>query len=96
MCTASVDAQTDVLIQEAVRYGLPDTTVVCIAHRLQTVVFYDMILFLDAGQVREFGCPHALLQDEQSAFYHLCQSSGMLDELKETAAVAMRERNGVV
>ncbi|RYH20088.1 ATP-binding cassette domain-containing protein [archaeon] len=93
-CTASVDAQTDALIQEAVRYGLPNSTVMCIAHRLQTVVYYDMILFLDAGEVREVGCPHALLQDESSAFFQLCQSSGMLEELKEIAALAARERQG--
>lgn len=95
-CTASVDAQTDALIQEAVRYGLPHSTVMCIAHRLQTVVFYDLILFLDAGAVKEVGCPHALLQDETSAFFQLCQSSGMLEELQETAASAARERQGGV
>ncbi|RYH28462.1 ATP-binding cassette domain-containing protein [archaeon] len=91
-CTASVDAQTDALIQEAVRYGLPSSTVLCIAHRLQTVAYYDLILLLDGGEVREFGCPHSLLQNENSAFFQLCQSSGALEELKEIAAQAAQER----
>lgn len=36
-------------------------TVLCIAHRLETVVFYDRILVLDQGQLAEYGSPRRLL-----------------------------------
>jgi len=35
-CTASVDRETDGLIQDTVRKQLAETTVICIAHRLHT------------------------------------------------------------
>ena len=74
--TASVDPDTDSLIQETIRgmsldggYGL-SPTVICIAHRLETVIFYDKVLVLDSGQVAEYGSPAELLAAEGS-FYDL-------------------------
>ncbi len=32
-------------------------TLISIAHRLQTVAFYDQILVLEAGQIAEFDYP---------------------------------------
>ena len=37
-------------------------TVLCIAHRLETIIFYDKVLVLDAGRVAEFGSPLSLLE----------------------------------
>ncbi|TPX68327.1 hypothetical protein SpCBS45565_g03207 [Spizellomyces sp. 'palustris'] len=63
--TSAVDLHTDALIQRAIRdkeAGMfKDATVLTIAHRLNTVIDYDLIMVLDDGQLVEFGTPYALL-----------------------------------
>jgi ABC-type multidrug transport system fused ATPase/permease subunit len=41
--TASVDNDTDAKIQTTIRTEFADRTIVCIAHRLRTVIDYDKI-----------------------------------------------------
>ena len=55
----------DVLRNDAKQNG---TTVLTIAHRLQTIIDFDRILVLGAGQVLEFDTPQRLLADPQSVF----------------------------
>ncbi|KAJ1941579.1 hypothetical protein EC988_006719, partial [Linderina pennispora] len=50
--TASVDHETDCAIQRII-HSLP-TTVISIAHRLQTIITYDKVAVIDEGQVVEF------------------------------------------
>ncbi|KAJ3325674.1 Multidrug resistance-associated protein 4 [Boothiomyces sp. JEL0866] len=62
--TSSVDVHTDQLIQKAIRAegGLfVNSTVLTIAHRLNTVIDYDKIMVLEAGQIVEYGSPSELL-----------------------------------
>ncbi|CAM9196721.1 unnamed protein product, partial [Ectocarpus fasciculatus] len=66
--TASVDSFTDQKIQEAIRTAFKDCTVLTIAHRLETVADYDMIMVMDAGKVAEFAMPYELLQLEDGRF----------------------------
>lgn len=49
--TASVDLETDAKIQETIRQEFRDRTLLCIAHRLQTILAYDRILVMSDGQV---------------------------------------------
>ena len=51
--------------QETVREQLNSCTVICIAHRLHTVAYYDRVLVMDRGQVAEYDSPLALLQRER-------------------------------
>ncbi|KAF7731738.1 hypothetical protein EC973_008252 [Apophysomyces ossiformis] len=52
--TASVDFLTDKAIQKTILAEFADCTVLCIAHRLHTVMEYDRIMVLDQGQLVEF------------------------------------------
>ena len=69
--TANVDYETDRLIQEAIRDRCRDSTVVTIAHRLNTIMDYDKILVLEDGRVVEFGPPQVLLRNEHGVFAEL-------------------------
>lgn len=87
-CTASVDHETDALIQDIVRTQLASTTVLCIAHRLHTVAYYDKVLVMDKGEAREFDTPLSLMHQEHSIFRSLCISSGSFDQLVAIATEA--------
>lgn len=60
--TASVDLETDALIQRVIRDKFAHCTVLTIAHRLNTVMDSDKVLVMDAGRAAEFDRPHNLLQ----------------------------------
>ncbi|CAG8562619.1 uncharacterized protein OCT59_007764 [Rhizophagus irregularis] len=85
--TASVDFKTDRMIQETIRQEFRDSTLLCIAHRIRTVVDYDKILVLDAGRVIEFDHPYLLLQNPNSVFRAMCEKSGEFTELVEIAKI---------
>lgn len=72
--TASVDFETDTLIQQSIRNLPRDTTVLTVAHRLATVMDYDKILVLGAGKVLEFDAPGTLRDRKDSYFAKLVQA----------------------
>lgn len=86
--TASIDYNTDSKIQETIREL--KSTIITIAHRLQTIVDYDKVLVLDKGEVVEFGHPYELLRKEgkDAVFKSMCETSGDFDALKKTAKKA--------
>ncbi|SCZ98055.1 BZ3500_MvSof-1268-A1-R1_Chr3-3g06545 [Microbotryum saponariae] len=84
--TASLDNESDNTLQEVIRSEFKRCTNLTIAHRLESVIDFDRILVLEHGKVVEFDTPTRLLENQKSAFYDLCQSSGNFDELKQAAA----------
>merc|ERR1711988_1721975 len=72
--TASVDNETDSHIQEIIRLRFQESTVLVIAHRINTIMDSDKILVLDAGNIIEFDSPQALL-DRDSVFAELHEAS---------------------
>lgn len=66
--TSSVDTETEVLIQRAIRTLLADRTAIVIAHRLSTIQNADIIIVMHKGEVRERGSHQELLA--QRGIYH--------------------------
>lgn len=79
--TASVDFETDKAIQKTIATEFADSTILCIAHRLHTVIEYDRILVLDQGEILEFDNPLTLITNPESSFYKMCRNSGEFDSL---------------
>ncbi|CAE1178316.1 ABCC5 [Acanthosepion pharaonis] len=71
--TASIDTETDAMIQLTIRSAFAECTVLTIAHRLNTVLHCDKILVMDKGQVIEFASPNALMNDPESTFFQMVQ-----------------------
>ena len=82
--TASVDTGTDLLIQETIRENFADRTVLCIAHRLDTIIDSDRVVVVGEGKILECDKPSALLANENSYFMKLASELGkdVLDNLK--------------
>ena len=74
--TASVDGETDAFIQKMLRTRFQGTTLLTIAHRLNTIMDYECILALDEGKVIEFGKPKDLLEINGGLFRSLVDSTG--------------------
>ncbi|KAL7412017.1 hypothetical protein BDY24DRAFT_117838 [Mrakia frigida] len=83
--TASVDMETDDLIQKTIREELKDVTVLTIAHRLSSVIDYDRLLVLEQGRIAEFDTPSALLANPDGIFTKMVVKSGKYEELKKAA-----------
>ncbi|KAL3799546.1 hypothetical protein HJC23_008673 [Cyclotella cryptica] len=74
--TASVDGETDALIQKMLRSRFVGTTLITIAHRLNTIMDYDCILVMSDGKAAEFGTPAELLSNDDGIFSELVESTG--------------------
>lgn len=68
--TASVDTETEQLIQEAINRLIENRTTVMIAHRLSTLRKADRIIVIEQGQIAESGT-HDELMAKQGIFYKL-------------------------
>ncbi|KAJ6475599.1 ABC protein [Mycena sanguinolenta] len=75
--TASVDLETDNKIQRTIQTQFKNRTLVCIAHRLRTILSYDRILVLDAGKIAEFDTPLNLFNKYDGLFRSLCEKSNI-------------------
>ncbi|KAJ3775268.1 ABC transporter [Lentinula raphanica] len=78
--TASVDYETDRNIQDTITNEFKDRTILCIAHRLRTIIGYDRICVLDAGQIAEFDTPANLYQVTNGIFRSMCERSSITQD----------------
>ena len=76
--TAAVDLETDDLIQKTIRKEFASSSIITIAHRLNTVIDYDRILVLDEGEVAEFDSPSHLMSNPNTKFYAMARAAGLL------------------
>lgn len=89
--TASIDYATDGKIQDTLR-DVKESTILTIAHRLQTIIDYDKVLVLDKGKVIEYDAPWELISREGSIFRGMCEMSGDLEALTEGANKAAQKK----
>ncbi|KAK7690819.1 hypothetical protein QCA50_005920 [Cerrena zonata] len=80
--TASVDYETDRKIQDTIATEFADRTILCIAHRLRTIIGYDRICVMDAGHIAEFDTPTNLYKKTDGIFRGMCDRSSIsLDDI---------------
>ena len=69
--TSSVDQNTEDIITNAVDVMFKDSTVITIAHRINTVKTCDKVIVMDEGQIVEIGNPNELIKNKNGKFYSL-------------------------
>ena len=89
--TASVDNDTDELVQAMVRDKFQGATVLTIAHRLHTIIDYDKIMVLDSGRLAEMDQPSSLLTMERGSFRSLWSRHQSGRGLKASGSSALLE-----
>ncbi len=77
--TSSVDFETDEKIQRTMRTGFAGKTVLCIAHRLKTIINYDRICVMDQGRIAELDTPINLFE-ANGIFRGMCDKSRIVRE----------------
>ena len=75
--TSFIDNETDDKIQRVIMEEFKMSTVITIAHRLNTIMKSERILVLDDGEVKEFDTPSILLQQTDSFFSALVKTWGV-------------------
>ena len=73
--TSSVDGKTDAMIQKVIRERFKDTTVLTIAHRLDTIMDSDRIIVMEEGKIVEFDTPNVLLENENGIFFEMVKKN---------------------
>jgi len=81
--TSSIDSRTEQLIQYATNKIIEGKTSIIIAHRLSTILNADKILFLEGGEVKEFGSHEELIKIENGLYKKLFEYQFQDSELVE-------------
>ena len=77
--TSSVDFETDEKIQRTMRTAFAGKTMLCIAHRLKTIINYDRICVMDKGRIAELDAPLNLFE-AGGIFRGMCDKSHIVRE----------------
>jgi len=80
--TASVDSETEHLIQEAIEKLIHGRTTLMIAHRLSTLRNANKIIVVDKGKILEMGTPDELME-LKGKYYKLIQIQTMSDQIQK-------------
>ena len=66
--TSNIDLNNEEVFLQTIKRRFSDSTVVTIAHRLNTIRNSDKIVVMDQGRVAEIGSPEDLLKQENGVF----------------------------
>lgn len=83
--TASVDVETDRVVQQTIRQNFKERTIITIAHRINTIMDSDKILVLDYGVVKEFDSPENLLKAK--GIFHSLYTASKTDNEENTEKI---------
>lgn len=64
------------MVQQTIRRKFTESTVITIAHRLNTVIDSDRVLVMDAGVAVEFDEPYTLMMRENGIFKQMAEALG--------------------
>jgi len=84
--TASVDIQTDCLIQEMIRSQFQDCTIITVAHRLHTIMDSDRVMAMRAGELVEFDKPINLIRNHPDGLF-----AGMVAAVNDASLIQLAE-----
>ncbi|CAF9921596.1 hypothetical protein IMSHALPRED_005213 [Imshaugia aleurites] len=73
--TSSLNMETDVQIQKTMPTAFKKKTLLCITHRLRTIINYDRICVMDQGHVVELDTPRNLFE-QGGLFREMCDQAG--------------------
>lgn len=77
--TASVDGETDGRIQRTIRSAFAGSTVLTIAHRLNTILDSSRVLVMEAGLVKEYDTVPVLLAKPGGTFRAMVEDAGLTE-----------------
>lgn len=69
--TANIDVVTEEKIQHLIANEFKESTMITIAHRLNTIIGSDRVLVLSFGEVQEYDTPQNLMMNKDSEFSKL-------------------------
>ena len=81
--TASIDTETEELIQNALEKMRKGRTTIAIAHRLSTIQDADLILVLQKGEIVERGTHQELLKQKGLYYKMYLLQNGLADKVEE-------------
>ncbi|HLJ91479.1 MAG TPA: ABC transporter ATP-binding protein [Candidatus Angelobacter sp.] len=95
--TSSLDSESEIFIQQGLKYLMEGRTTFVIAHRLSTVRQADEILVVESGQIVERG-NHSTLYAQQGRYFELYTKqhgieSDLLHDDEETAPTAFKAQS---
>jgi ATP-binding cassette, subfamily C (CFTR/MRP), member 1 len=83
------DRDTEERMERAIHGWSRHHTILCIAHKLRTILSFDTVIVMDAGSIAESGNPRALLQDPKSLFSVLMRTQDEQAELPKESSRRM-------
>jgi len=66
--TSALDPATQELVQKTIESSFPKSTIIVIAHRLETILNFDQIIVMEHGSIVEKGSPNDLAQVKGGLF----------------------------